>query len=40
MLGMAACDKIEEKDYIKEVGNVQSGSVPKYILLEDYTGVR
>lgn len=40
MLGMAACDKIEENDYIKEVDNVQSGSVPKYILLEDYTGVR
>jgi hypothetical protein len=40
LIGMVACDKIEEGDYIKDNTNVQSGSVVKNVLLEDYTGVR
>lgn len=39
MTGMIACDKIEG-DYIKENATIQSGSVVKNVLLEDYTGVR
>lgn len=40
LIGMVACDKIEEGNYIKGNTNVESGSVVKNVLLEDYTGVR